>query len=73
MTGKRRSGLSNHRRAYKYSLNTQSTPITYTITYNGNTNTSGNPPTFFSYTTGSIITVLGNTGSLAKTGYTFSG
>ena len=73
MTGKRRSGLANHRRAYKYSLNTQSTPITYTITYNGNTNTSGNPPTFFSYTTGSIITVLGNTGSLAKTGYTFSG
>jgi uncharacterized repeat protein (TIGR02543 family) len=53
------------------------TQITYTVTYNGNTNTSGNAPTDGSspYTAGSTVTVLGNSGSpvLAKTGFTFSG
>ena len=52
-------------------------PTTYTVTYNGNTNTSGTSPTDGSspYTAGSSVTVLGNTGSpvLSKTGYTFSG
>ena len=47
------------------------------VTYNGNTNTSGTPPIDGSspYTAGSSVTVLGNTGSpvLSKTGYTFSG
>ena len=54
----------------------QWTPI-YTITYNGNTNTSGNVPTDGSspYTSGSTVTVLGNSGSpvLAKPGFTFAG
>ena len=58
-------------------LYAQWTEITYTITYNGNTNTSGNVPVDGSspYTTGTTFTVLGNTGSpaLAKTGFTFSG
>ena len=52
-------------------------PTTYTVTYNGNTNTSGNPPVDGSspYTAGSTVTVLGNTGTpvLAKTGNTFAG
>ena len=47
---------------------------TYTVTYNGNTNTGGAVPTdATSYHTGDTATVLGNTGSLVKTGYTFSG
>ncbi len=47
---------------------------TYTVTYNGNGNTGGSVPTdSASYASGSIVTVLGNTGSLAKTGYTFVG
>jgi uncharacterized repeat protein (TIGR02543 family) len=49
----------------------------YTVTYNGNTNTSGNTPTDASspYTAGSTVTILGNSGSpvFAKTGFTFSG
>ena len=52
-------------------------PTTYTVTYNGNTNTSGNAPVDGSspYAAGSTVTVFGNTGSpvLAKTGYQFAG
>ena len=80
MAGKRRSGLANDRRAYRYYQIPQSrpvVPITYTFTYNGNTNTSGNVPTDGSspYESGSSVAVLGNSGSpvLAKTGYTFAG
>jgi hypothetical protein len=63
---------------FKITANTtlyaQWTP-TYTVIYNGNTNTSGNVPTDGSspYITGSTVTVLGNSGSLAKSGYLFSG
>jgi len=48
---------------------------TYTLTYNGNANTSGTAPIDANspYTSGSAVTVLGNTGNLTKTGYTFSG
>ena len=77
MAGKKRSGFANDRRAYRYYQTTQSTPTTYTATYNGNTNTSGNVPTDGSspYDSGSNVVVLGNSGSpvLAKTGYTFAG
>lgn len=46
----------------------------YTVTYNANGATSGTVPTDnTSYASGTSVTVKGNTGSLAKTGYTFSG
>jgi uncharacterized repeat protein (TIGR02543 family) len=78
MAGKKRSGLANHRRAYMYnSQSTSDVPTTYIVTYNGNTNTSGNPPTDGSspYASNSTVMVLGNSGSpvLAKTGFTFAG
>jgi uncharacterized repeat protein (TIGR02543 family) len=83
MAGKKRSGLANDRRGYRYSSTyqiPQLMPIVltnYTVTYNGNTNTSGNVPLYGSslYTSGTTFTVLGNLGSpvLAKTGFTFSG
>ena len=73
MAGKKRSGLAKDRRAYgccNYSP-------TYTLTYNGNTNTSGNAPIDGSspYTSGSNVTILGNSGSpvLVKSGFTFAG
>ncbi|PCJ52740.1 MAG: hypothetical protein COA79_23260, partial [Planctomycetota bacterium] len=47
---------------------------TYTVTYNGNTNTGGNVPTDANnYLNGATATVLGNSGSLVKTGYSFNG
>lgn len=48
---------------------------TYTVTYNGNTNTSGSAPTDATspYSSGATVTTLGNTGNLAKTGYSFNG
>ena len=47
---------------------------TYTITYKGNGNTSGAPPTDSGkYATGAKVTVKGNTGNLARAGYSFSG
>jgi uncharacterized repeat protein (TIGR02543 family) len=75
MAGKKRSGLASHRKAYVWPRSTIEVPIMYTITYNGNTNTSGNVPTDSNvpYSDGSIVTILGNPGTLAKTGYTFSG
>ena len=49
------------------------TPV-YTVTYNGNGNTSGTVPADANtYLNGVTVTVLDNTGSLIKTGYTFSG
>jgi uncharacterized repeat protein (TIGR02543 family) len=80
MAGKKRSGLANDRRAYgwsKYYPTTPVVPTTYTVTYNGNTNTSGNAPTDGSsaYAPDSTVIVLGNSGSpvLAKSGFTFAG
>ncbi|MEW5816362.1 MAG: InlB B-repeat-containing protein, partial [Spirochaetota bacterium] len=47
---------------------------TYTVTYNGNLSTGGSVPTdTTNYEQGQTVTVLGNTGSLVKTGYTFNG
>lgn len=47
---------------------------TYSVTYNENTGTGGSVPTDgSSYTNGQSVTVLGNTGSLVKMGYTFAG
>ncbi|RYZ19696.1 MAG: hypothetical protein EOP49_48170, partial [Sphingobacteriales bacterium] len=49
--------------------------ICYPIVYNGNGNTGGVVPTDPNspYFSGSTVTVRSNTGSLVKTGYTFSG
>ena len=77
MVGKKRSRLASHRRAYGCCKNTPTIPIvTYTVTYNGNTNVSGSTPIDgASYAGGSTVTVLGNSGTpvLAKSGFTFSG
>ena len=49
--------------------------LTYTVTYNGNSPTSGTVPTDSSspYASGSSVTVKTNTGNLTKTNYVFSG
>ncbi|BCY27651.1 choice-of-anchor D domain-containing protein [Flavobacterium okayamense] len=47
---------------------------TYSVTYDGNGNDSGSVPTDGNaYNSGDSVTVLGNTGSLGLTGYTFNG
>ncbi|MFD2330820.1 InlB B-repeat-containing protein [Cohnella sp. GCM10020058] len=47
---------------------------TYTLTYDDNGATSGNVPVDSgSYARGDTVSVCGNTGNLAKTGYTFAG
>ncbi len=47
---------------------------TYTINYDANGATGGSVPTdSCNYLAGATVTVLGNTGNLAKTGYEFSG
>ena len=48
--------------------------VTYSITYNGNGQTSGSVPATGSYVNGSgtAYSIVGNTGSLAKTGYNFT-
>ena len=49
-------------------------PITYTVTYDGNGNDSGSVPVDGNtYSSGDSVTVLGNTGSLGLTGFTFNG
>ena len=48
--------------------------LTYTVTYDGNGAGSGIAPIDSgNYLAGATVTVLGNTGSLVKTGYTFAG
>ena len=55
-------------------LYAQWTAVDYSVTYNGNTNTGGSVPTDGNtYNITDTVTVLGNTGSLVKTGYTFTG
>lgn len=79
MPGRRRSGLARDKRAYNWLKITDiiSPPSLYTITYVGNTNTSGNAPIDVSspYVAGSTVTILGNSGSpvFAKSGYDFDG
>ena len=58
-----------------YAQWTPGEPVTYTVTYDGNTSTGGSVPVDGSspYELGSTVTVLGNSGPLTKTGYTFAG
>jgi prepilin-type N-terminal cleavage/methylation domain-containing protein/uncharacterized repeat protein (TIGR02543 family) len=47
--------------------------VTYSVTYSGNGNTGGSVPVDSNnYANGDLFTILGNTGSLVKTGYTFA-
>ena len=49
-------------------------PIGFTVGYNGNGSTGGVPPEDSTlYNSGDTVTVLGNTGSLVRDGYVFSG
>lgn len=60
--------------ASSYTGYTTSCESTFTVTYNGNGNTSGSVPTdATAYNSGETVTVKGNTGSLVKTGYAFGG
>ena len=45
----------------------------FPITYNGNTNTSGSLPSTIFRNTNETLTVSANSGTLARSGYTFSG
>jgi uncharacterized repeat protein (TIGR02543 family) len=55
-------------------LYAQWTANTYTVTYDTNSSTSGTTPASQSYTTaGATLTINGNSGTLARTGYTFAG
>lgn len=57
-----------------YANYSTSVVVTYTVTYDANGATSGTVPTDDNeYAEDDEVTVLGNTGSLAKTGYTFAG
>ena len=48
--------------------------VTYTVTYDANSATSGSVPSVDSYTTGgSAYTVSANSGTLVRTGYSFGG
>ena len=79
MPGRRRSGLARDKRAYNWLkiADIIPPPSLYTITYVGNTNTTGNAPIDASspYVAGSTVTILGNSGSpvFAKSGYNFDG
>src|SRR5512133_213261 len=47
---------------------------TFTVTYDGNTNTAGTVPSDAGkYEAGTLVTVKENTGALVKTGFTFAG
>jgi len=47
-------------------------PVTYTLTYNGNGNSSGTPPTAGSHASGTNNVTLPST-TMTRTGYTFAG
>ena len=67
-------GQSNVTFSTNTTLYAQWTGATYVILYTGNGNTGGSAPSFQSYVLGgSGITISGNSSSLARTGYTFSG
>jgi uncharacterized repeat protein (TIGR02543 family) len=48
--------------------------VSYSVTYNGNSNTGGTVPTdATAYSSGATVTVAANSGNLVRTGYTFGG
>ena len=57
-----------------YAKWTSATTPSYTVTYNGNGNTGGSVPVDGNlYQAGQLVTVLGNSGSLVRSGYVFDG
>ena len=68
-----KSGKSSNN-AWVKSITVDYTVAAYKVTYNANGATSGSVPAdATSYTSGATVTVKGNSGNLAKTGYTFAG
>ena len=70
------TGNSNNGQFYLTSVRVDYvyTISTYSVTYNANNATSGTVPTdATAYNKNATVTVKGNTGSLARTGYTFGG
>ena len=66
--GTNESGTSNRADTFKYP------PDGSIVTYNGNGHTGGSVPIDSGvYASGATVTVLGNTGNLIRTNYTFSG
>lgn len=69
-------GTSSTTRFYvvSFSVTYTSGATTYTVTYDGNGSTGGTAPSDPNspYASGATVTVLGNTGSLVKTGFTFN-
>ena len=68
-------GTSGNRRIAGVSVACGGSAVaTYSVTYHDNNKTSGTAPTDnATYESGQSITVAGNTGNLARTGYTWSG
>ncbi len=69
------SGSNAHLGVDDFNMYASATPTTYTLTYSGNSSTSGTAPTDASspYSSGASITTQANSGTLAKTNYTFAG
>lgn len=70
------TGSSSGTRIYvdSFEVTYTSGASTYNVTYDGNGNDSGSVPVDGNaYNSGDPVTVLGNTGSLGLTGYTFNG
>jgi uncharacterized repeat protein (TIGR02543 family) len=65
--------VSTHGRTDNFSLYAQWTANTYTVSYNGNSPTTGTAPASQTKIQGTALTLRTNTGTLAKTGYSFSG
>lgn len=66
-------GASSVRFSTNTTLYAQWTPATYALVYSDNGATSGSAPTGTTFTFGTPVNLEANTGSLAKTGYTFEG
>ena len=67
-------GIINSNSSSSSSGNSSGGPSTFTVTYNGNGNTGGSVPIdSTNYAQGQTVTVLGNTGNLVKTSFSFSG
>ena len=77
LVGRRASGTSNAAATITKVVVTYTPsggPTTYSVFYDGNGATSGTAPTDeTAYSSGASVTVKGNTGSLARTGFIFDG